>query len=108
MHIQSLILQTSQLQELAAFYSGLMDLPVVASDNGITITAGRSNLIFRQAVNGDPFYHFAFNIPANKIGEAHAWMEKRAPLLWMEQYKSDIADFVNWHAKSIYFFDPAG
>jgi len=28
--------------------------------------------------------------------------------LWMEDYKSDIANFVNWHAKSVYFFDPAG
>ena len=26
----------------------------------------------------------------------------------MEDYKSDIADFVNWNAKSVYFFDPAG
>jgi len=26
----------------------------------------------------------------------------------MEDYKSDIADFVNWRAKSVYFFDPAG
>ena len=27
---------------------------------------------------------------------------------WMEDYKSHIADFVNWHAKSVYFYDPAG
>jgi catechol-2,3-dioxygenase len=26
----------------------------------------------------------------------------------MEDYKNDIADFVNWHAKSVYFYDPAG
>jgi catechol-2,3-dioxygenase len=26
----------------------------------------------------------------------------------MEDYKDDIADFVNWHAKSVYFYDPAG
>jgi hypothetical protein len=26
----------------------------------------------------------------------------------MEDYKDDIAGFVNWHAKSVYFYDPAG
>src|SRR5438874_12694704 len=54
------------------------------------------------------FYHFAINIPANKIREAKAWLSNKVQLLWMEDYKSDIADFVNWHAKSVYFFDPAG
>src|SRR5205085_700566 len=28
--------------------------------------------------------------------------------VWISQYNSDIADFVNWHAKSVYFCDPAG
>ena len=28
--------------------------------------------------------------------------------VWMEDYEDDIANFVNWHAKSVYFFDPAG
>jgi catechol-2,3-dioxygenase len=108
MRIQTLTLQASRLDELAAFYAGLMELPVKTSGEGITITAGQSNLIFQAAPQESPFYHFAFTIPANKIGEAREWMQQRVPLLWMEQYKSDIADFVNWNAKSIYFFDPAG
>ena len=32
----------------------------------------------------------------------------KVPLIWINDYNSEIADFVNWHAKSIYFFDPAG
>ena len=32
----------------------------------------------------------------------------RVDLIWIDDYKSDIANFVNWHAKSVYFFDPAG
>ena len=43
-----------------------------------------------------------------KLTEAKAWLSGRTELIWMEDYKSDIADFVNWHAKSVYFFDPAG
>jgi hypothetical protein len=56
----------------------------------------------------EPFYHFAINIPANKIEEAKDWLSNKVKLLWMEDYKDDIADFVNWHAKSVYFYDPAG
>jgi catechol-2,3-dioxygenase len=28
--------------------------------------------------------------------------------LWLDDYKSYVADFVNWHARSVYFSDPAG
>ena len=28
--------------------------------------------------------------------------------MWLHDYKSYIADFINWHAKSFYFLDPAG
>jgi catechol-2,3-dioxygenase len=56
----------------------------------------------------DPFYHFAINIPANRIEQARDWMTKRCELIWMEDYQSEIADFKNWNAKSIYFLDPAG
>ena len=61
-----------------------------------------------KQTTGKPFYHYAINIPANKIEEAKDWLSNRVRLLWMEDYKDDIADFVNWHAKSIYFYDPAG
>lgn len=29
-------------------------------------------------------------------------------LLWIEDYKNVVADFVNWNARSVYFFDAAG
>ena len=109
MQITELILQTSKLDELASFYSSLIELPVVLNDyRAITIQTGSTKLVFNQASAGDPFYHFAINIPANKIDEAKTWLADRAELIWINDYKSDIADFVNWHAKSVYFYDPAG
>ncbi len=109
MQINRLILQTSALRSLTDFYIKLMELPVSTSgDNEITIKIGSTELVFRQATIADPFYHFAINIPANKIEEAKQWISQRADLLWIDQYKSNIADFVNWHAKSVYFYDPAG
>lgn len=110
MEIQRLILQTSVLKKLTAWYTDVMELPVESnSAKEIAIRIGRTQLVFRQSTTAGPFYHFAINIPANKIEEAKAWLNnRRIELLWIEQYKSDIADFTGWHAKSVYFYDPAG
>jgi hypothetical protein len=109
MQINRLILQTTALKKLTDFYIRLMDLPVSTSGkNEIAIKIGSTELVFQQATTADPFYHFAINIPANKIEEAKKWLNERVELIWIDQYKSDIADFVNWQAKSVYFYDPAG
>lgn len=109
MEISRVILQTSALEELTAFYKTVMGLPVNSKyENETTISIGSTELVFKQASAADPLYHFAINIPANKIEEAKSWLSGRVELIWMDDYKSDIADFVNWHAKSVYFFDPAG
>jgi len=109
MEINRLILQTSALKELTAFYTTAIGLPAVSkNENEITISIGSTELVFNQVSAADPFYHIAINIPANKIEEAKKWLTNHVELIWMDQYNSDIADFVNWHAKSVYFFDPAG
>jgi hypothetical protein len=109
MQINRVILQTSVLKELTAFYSKEMELPVdTTNENETIIKIGSTELVFKKASTADPFYHLAINIPANKIEEAKAWLSGRAELMWMDEYKSDIADFASWHAKSVYFFDPAG
>jgi catechol-2,3-dioxygenase len=108
MRIREVILQTSKLQELVSFYSETLELPVFTNNSEITIQIGSTKLVFQQAGTADPFYHFAINVPANKIEEAREWVNKRIELIWIDQYQSDIANFVNWNAKSVYFFDPAG
>ncbi|HET6769221.1 MAG TPA: hypothetical protein VFH08_17545 [Chitinophagaceae bacterium] len=111
MILQEIRLQTNRLFPLYHFYRNVLELPVTDdSDTQFTIQAGFSKLIFEKT--GDPLsfpnYHFAFNIPSNRIQEAHDWLKERTDLLWIEDYKSDIADFTNWNAKSVYFLDPAG
>jgi len=109
MLIRKLVLQTCYLQTLKEFYSSVLELPVDwLSETGLSITIGHTDLIFREADESEPFYHFAINIPSNKIEEARIWMGAKAKLLWIKDYDSEVADFVNWHAKSIYFLDPAG
>jgi hypothetical protein len=109
MQIRKLVLQTSYLETLKEFYSSILELPVqVMNEEQILIKVGATDLIFSETTTGEPFYHFAINIPSNKIEEAKAWLNKKVKLMWIEDYNSDIADFVNWHAKSVYFYDPAG
>ena len=109
MVIQRLNLETSKPRELTEFYRDILGLPVNQDVDDLRIIVRDSELLFKKSSRGDsPFYHFAFNIPCNKIEEAKSWLEQKVELIWMEDYKSDIAEFVNWHARSVYFFDPAG
>lgn len=75
-----------------------------ADDSSVKFGASLSTLVFKKAVKNDPFYHFAFNIPANKFEEAHAWASERVQLLQITP-TSTIADFNNWNAKAFYFYD---
>ena len=110
MLLKRITIQSSRLLELKNFYGSILDLEVAEeSATRVSLQIGQSILIIEEKKKEEAFYHFAFNIPANKIHEAREWLKKKkVELLWMEDYKSDIADFVNWRAKSVYFFDPAG
>ncbi|HET9429715.1 MAG TPA: hypothetical protein VFO70_01005 [Chitinophagaceae bacterium] len=109
MQIQELVIETARHSELQEFYSKVLEMPVSNLEEGnYVVKAGESNLIFRKTVVGEPVYHFAFLIPSNKIEEARDWLRKKVEVLWMGEYKSEIADFASWNEKSVYFFDPAG
>jgi catechol 2,3-dioxygenase-like lactoylglutathione lyase family enzyme len=109
MKINELVLQTNKLAELKEFYGLILGMETMQQDDRFTVVTPATRLVFIKAVDDTaPFYHFAFNIPSNKIDEAFEWLRNKTALLWIEDYKSYIADFTNWHAKSVYFFDPAG
>ena len=68
MKITKLILQTAYLETLDEFYSSVLELPVQSfNEKEIVIKIGNSDLIFTETKEMEPFYHFAINIPANKI-----------------------------------------
>src|SRR5207249_7567926 len=64
------------------------------------------------AAKEKPFYHFAFNIPENKVLAAHRWQKKRTPLLPIPKtlrdpgYPDEVVNY-HWNAHSIFFFDPS-
>lgn len=105
------------LAEMRAFYSEKLGLAVLAEDaQSLTVAGGSTRLTFVVSApeEGEPFYHFAFNIPENKILLAREWQLKRTPLippgsnLQDPSLPTDVVDYSHWNAHSVFFWDPAG
>ncbi len=110
MLLNKIKLQANHLASINHFYKEVMGLPVLLSDeNTLKIGVGNTTLVFEKNDRiVDPYYHIAFNIPPNKFVEAFKWFQSRLSLLWVDEDQSFVADFINWNAKSFYFYDPAG
>ncbi|WP_047981880.1 VOC family protein [Ornithinibacillus contaminans] len=108
MEIQSLVLHTNDIQEMKKFYLDLLQFPLVNEDkDSFCIKVGTSQLVFTSKnVKGNPYYHFAFNIPSNQFSEAKAWVKERVELSLEDG--SDEVYFENFLAHALYFYDPAG
>lgn len=111
------LVTSAPVAELKKFYAGLLELPLISDQaDQFMISAGETTIRFVQVKeNGAaPFYHFAFNIPENKILKAREWQLKRTALsatpshMTDEKFPDDIRHFRNWNAHSIFFWDPAG
>lgn len=109
MHIHTVTFEAESPEALAYFYGHVLGMPVCWKDQLLLVECGATLLYFKQATVGEaPFYHFAINIPSNAIQQAVAWLEGKATPIFIKDYNSIIADFVNWDAASVYFYDPAG
>lgn len=108
MKLEHLQIQTSNIQKTIAFYQDVLELPITEkSKNSVTIQAGNSVLKFTENPAFDSVYHFAFNIPENKLEEAIAWCQNKVSLIHIED-QNVIANFENWNANAVYFYDNNG
>ncbi len=108
MNIVWLEIQTNNLQAQANYYANALELSVKRSATSLEVQAGKTTLVFVEARAGfDGAYHFAFNIPANQLLNAKAWIASRVPLLSDENGRDDF-DSDNWNSHSVYFKDAAG
>ena len=88
MLVKKLVVQTAYLRTLAEFYSSILELQVhEISEKEIQTNIGSTALVFSKTKETEPFYHFAINVPANKIEEARTWLNNKVKLLWMNDYK---------------------
>lgn len=108
MKIVEIQLQTQNIADTEIFYrSVLATLPDVKTDTELHYTFGHSRLVFFETATESPKYHIAFNIPCNQIQNAKAWMEAKVNLLPLSPGEV-LTDFINWNAKSFYFYDNNG
>jgi catechol 2,3-dioxygenase-like lactoylglutathione lyase family enzyme len=106
---QRIRLHTANVAGLKDFYSKILELPVKQSEGLLQVQAGASILEFSNSSAGtNPYYHFAFNIPENKLDVAMEWLRARWPIFKNPNTGQEIYHFVNWNAHSCYFHDPAG
>ncbi|MHC0039666.1 VOC family protein [Pseudoneobacillus sp. C159] len=108
MKIKQLVLDTAHLNDLVDFYTNKLGFPIISKDEThFTIEIGETLLTFKQEIGHDlPFYHFAINIPENRLMEALEWIDTKTEISTEQGDK--VIHFVSWDAHSIYFNDPAG
>ena len=107
MNIIELELLSDDLTATAKFYKEVLGLDAHWwGTKFITFHVGYTKLIFRKSDGVQPVYHFAIDVPNNRFEQSIPFVKARIPLIPVEG--KEIADFVNWKAKSIYFYDNNG
>ena len=108
MNILELELLSDNINETELFYNGVVGLKTISKTNSsISFAAGSTKLTFRTSENIEPVYHFAFDIPNNKLIESFLRIENKTEILDVIP-PDKIANFYNWNAKSFYFYDNNG
>ena len=111
------LLTSAPLAQMKEFYRRSLGLRVLDErSDRLAVDAGETRLTFVEAGpdGGRPFYHFAFNIPENKLLAARAWQKERTPLIQAPArlrdpgYPDDVIHFKHWNAHSVFFLDPGG
>jgi catechol 2,3-dioxygenase-like lactoylglutathione lyase family enzyme len=106
--IKQLSLYSDKIEELFKFYTDKLGFRGNLSETQFALkTANNSEIVFNKSEEPH-YYHFAFNIPTNKVYEAHKWLEDRVDTLPEPESGNEIIHFVDWNAHAVYFKDPAG
>lgn len=107
MLISKVKLYSNALAKTKDFYVTLLGFNLLhETEDSFVIKAGESELEFQQSdVNDHPFYHFAFDIPANQFQDAKKWVETKVIL--NREDGEDEVHFENLGAHSLYFEDPS-
>jgi catechol-2,3-dioxygenase len=108
MKISEIRLFTSNLNKQKHFYTEVLKLRSTTDEpTQFSVAVGESVLTFQVSKEySDPYYHFAVNVPENRITEAIEWLGEKIPLI--EYEGNPLVNFPNWNAHSVYFYDPAG
>ena len=98
------LLSGAPMAAMKAFYGKTLDLAILNErPDRFTVEAGETRITFVENASTDPgtspFYHFAFNIPENKIRQALDWQKARSPVLAIPEqnraagYPPEVVDY---------------
>lgn len=107
MHLfQRIELETTSVEPPRAFYTGSLELKLVESGEGsFAVQCGQTVLAFTQVEDTEPRqYHFAMDIPTNKLEEALKWAQARFAIA-KKPDGTTIYSFESWNARAFYFLD---
>ncbi len=105
MHIDQVTLKTSSLEKTKVFYTQVLGLSIEEeNEKVISFTVGNSVLCFEIEENTDAFYHFAFNIAEDIQEEAMQYIEQKGVSI-LDLNGNRMTHFIDWNAKSFYFYD---
>ncbi|OOG67163.1 VOC family protein [Flavobacterium sp. A45] len=108
MKILELELLSDDVLKTEAFYNEVLGLETIyRDDSSVSFNAGATKLTFHASQNVKPVYHFAFDVPNNKLFEAFSWIESKTEIMYVIP-PDKIADFYNWNGKAFYFYDNNG
>ncbi len=110
MNLETVVLQAADLNGLLEFYGDRLGLPTLLdkAKAELSITIGTSRLIFQHRADFRGRYHFAFNLPENRLAAGRAFLAARGITLIPDATGETLFDFDFWDAHTIYFFDSAG
>ncbi|OBZ14289.1 ring-cleaving dioxygenase [Bacillus sp. FJAT-27264] len=108
MIIKEVTLWTGNLEKTRSYYRDKMELEISAEAPGqFAVKIGTTKVTFHAVDTPEkPYYHLAFNIPAQQFAEAKAWAKSRLAL--NEVKGEDEVFFESWNAHAFYFEDPSG
>ena len=107
MNIIELELLSDDLTATEKFYKKVLGLNVsFIEKDALFFQVGFTKLIFRKSENLKPVYHFAIDVPSNRFFDSHHSIKQQVDIIPVEG--EDIANFINWDAKSFYFYDNNG
>src|SRR5687768_4165458 len=102
MKILRVEIQTNNLEGTVFFLRSILGLESLTENSEqLRFKLGSSELVFTEGEAERPVYHFAFEVPMNRLDELAVLLDNRVH--WIKQPDGGLfADFKAWNARSIY------
>jgi catechol 2,3-dioxygenase-like lactoylglutathione lyase family enzyme len=105
MKLREILLLSNDLHATEQFYTEILNLkPINKNKAEISFLIGVTTLSFRHTDLQNPNYHFAIDVPNNKLHEAFEWLQLKTEILHVTA-NSQFSVFEDWNAESFYFYD---